>query len=235
MPFRHAFRRRPQRGDPPVLMAERTAKPRRQIFAETGRQRRGGARSQIADRLQPGARQRHHRLRGQDERRGRQPRDRLRIASGGHDAAAPEPGDGMRGLRRAGDGTATMQPRSGHPVGDERKQAGLAAEEMSAAGDVEHQPVRGIERHQRRETLAIGRKPGQEPLVLLGLGGQGGQVRDAGARIGQGQAARQAQSDGTAVAFGQFEGPLLARDEDHRRLSRRGVVGCPDRPLAPAP
>jgi len=55
---------------------------------------------------------------------------------------------------RAGDGGADGKALRGQDVAHPPHHRGLAAEQMGAAGNVQKQAVRGIQRHQRRKAVA---------------------------------------------------------------------------------
>ena len=61
---------------------------------------------------------------------------------------------GARADRGAGDRGADGKAPPRQRAAYDPQQRGLAAEQMGAAGDVEEQPMRRIERHQRREAVA---------------------------------------------------------------------------------
>ena len=71
------------------------------------------------------------------------------------------------------------------------QQRRLAAEQMGAAGDVEEQPVRRIERHQRREAVA----PVGDVLQRLAVGGFIGVVHGEFGTDGAGIGERQADGE----------------------------------------
>ncbi len=85
---------------------------------------------------------------------------------------------------------------------------------MDTAGDVEKQAVRGIQRHQRRETVA----PTGNGVQRLGIGGLIGiehlQVRTDGAGIGERQADLEAEGCGRVVEGGNLQGVVLFGDDD---------------------
>ena len=101
--------------------------------------------------------------------------------------------------RIAGDAGGGRNPLRGEALQailDERR---LAVEEMRDAGNVEHQPVGAIERGERRKAGAPVAEPLQEPRLFRGRrldGDEGGKAR---ARIGEREAAAQAQPRGFGV------------------------------------
>ena len=100
--------------------------------------------------------------------------------------AGADRGGGDRGA----DGKTLPRQRAAHDL----QQRGLAAEQMGAAGDVEKQPMRRIERHQRREAVA----PVGDVVQRLAVGGLVGvEHRQFGtdrAGIGERQADRRGRS-----------------------------------------
>ena len=85
---------------------------------------------------------------------------------------------------------------------------------MGAAGDVEKQPVRRIERHKRREAVA----PVGDVAERLGIGGFIGvehrQVRTDGAGIGERQADLEAEMRGSIVESKNLQRVVLPGDDD---------------------
>ena len=61
----------------------------------------------------------------------------------------------------------TAKPCRGQGAAHHLHHRGLAAEQMGAAGDVEKQAMRGIQRHQRREAVA----PVGDGIQRPGIGG----------------------------------------------------------------
>ena len=104
-------------------------------------------------------------------------------------------------------------------------QLGLAAEQMRAAGDVEEQAVWGIQRHQRRETVA----PVGDGVQRLGIGGLIGvehlHVRTDRARVGQRQADLKAEMSRGIIQRGNLQRVVLLCDDNAWLVaSRRGAV-----------
>ncbi len=71
-----------------------------------------------------------------------------------------------RAHRGAGDGGANGKALRTQYATHHPHQRGLAAEQMGAAGDIEKQAVRGIQRYQRREAVA----PVGDVIQRLGVG-----------------------------------------------------------------
>ncbi len=91
---------------------------------------------------------------------------------------------------------------------------GLAAEQMHAAGDVEKQAVRGIERHQRSETVA----PRRNGVQRVGIRGLVGIVHlhlgADGAGTGERQAGIEAETRGRVVERKDLQRVVLLRNDD---------------------
>ena len=123
----------------------------------------------------------------------------------------------------------TAKPRRVSAPPDDLQQRALAAEQMGAAGDVEIEPVRRIERHQRREAVA----PVGDVIERLAIGGlvgiEHGQFGADGAGIGERQANREAGFDGEIVERVDLDGILLFDDDDAGRFIQRAAA---DRKLA---
>ena len=84
-----------------------------------------------------------------------------------------------------------------------RAERRLAAEQMAAAGDVEHQAVRRIEGDGRRIALAGGGQPQQQAIVGAGIGLHHVEIRNPRPGIGQRQAGAEAQPRGLAAGGAQ--------------------------------
>ncbi len=101
------------------------------------------------------------------EREHRQRFYRLGLAAIRHDLAGDMTRHGARADRcarnRGADGKTLPGQRAAHHL----HQHGLAAEQMGAAGNVEKQAMRRIQRHQRRKTVA----PGGDVAQRFGVGG----------------------------------------------------------------
>ena len=123
--------------------------------------------SDIADGFQAGAAQARDDGRIGAERGYRQRPDRIGFLALADDAAMDMTGQRPRADGGAGDGGADRKTLRGQHVAHQPHHRGLAAEQMHAAGDVEKQAVRGIERHQRREAVA----PIGDGVQRVGVGG----------------------------------------------------------------
>ena len=121
----------------------------------------------IADGFQPGAAQAAiDRIIGA-EREHRQRPDRIGFLAVTDDAAMDMTTHRPRAHRGAGDRGADGKTLHGQRVAHPPHHRGLAAEQMGAAGDVEKQAMRSIERHQRREAVA----PVGDVIQRPGVGG----------------------------------------------------------------
>ena len=110
--------------------------------------------SHIADGFQTGTAQaRDHGGIGA-ERGYRQRPDRIGLLAFANDAAMDMTGQRPRAHGGAGDGGTDRKTLRGQHVAHQPHHRGLAAEQMHAAGDVEKQAVRRIERHQRGKAVA---------------------------------------------------------------------------------
>jgi hypothetical protein len=83
---------------------------------ETGGERGARPHGQVAQRLQPGAGERHHALAVDVEGGDRQAVHRMRLAPAGHDVDVAEAGERAGGLRRAGDRGAGLDAGLLQPV-----------------------------------------------------------------------------------------------------------------------
>jgi hypothetical protein len=94
------------------------------------------------------------------------------------------------------------------------QQCGFAAEQMRATGDVEKQPMRRIERHQRREAVA----PVGDVIQQFGVGGLIGvehlQMRANRPRIGQRQTDLEAEIGGGIIQRVDLQHVVLLGDDD---------------------
>jgi hypothetical protein len=176
----------------------------------------------IADGFQPGAAQASGYRAVGAERRHRQRPDRIGFLAFTDDVAMDMTRHRPRAHGSAGDGGADGKALRGQDVAHQPHHRGLATEQMDTAGDVEKQAMRGIQRHQRRETVA----PRRNGVQRLGVGGFIGiedlQLRTDGAGIGQRQANIQAEMGCGVIQRGNLQRIVLLGD-DNARISRRGV------------
>ena len=109
---------------------------------------------------------------------------------------------------------------------------GLAAEQMRAAGDVEKQAMRQIQRHQRRETVApVGDVVDQHLRIRGRIGVEHLDVRTDRAGIGERQADFEAEFGGGIVQRGNLQRVVLLGDDD---AGLRRLAGAPLRANAGA-
>ena len=94
----------------------------------------------------------------------------------------------------------------------------FAAEEMGAAGNIQHQAMRRIERHQWRPAIAEIGQPFETGRIGRHIERRDAQVRHAGTRIGQHQARRQPQREGALIDRDKTQSALLLVDDSERRL-----------------
>ena len=125
-----------------------------------------------------------------------------------------------RADRSAGNRRADGKALPGQRVAQHLHQFGLAAEQMRAAGDVEEQAVRGIQRHQRREAVApVG--DGVQRLRIRGLVGiEHLYVRADRAGIGQRQADLKSETGRGIVQRGNLQRVVLLCDDDTGLVAR---------------
>ena len=168
----------------------------------------------IADGFQPGAAQAGGDRIAGAERGHRQRPDRIGFLAIANDAAMDMAGHRPRADRGAGDGGADGKALRGQRVAHQPHHRGLAAEQMHAAGDVEKQAMRGIQRHQRREAVA----PVGDGIQRVRVGGFIGiehlQLRTDGAGVGERQADLKAEARGRVVERKNLQRVVLLGDDD---------------------
>jgi hypothetical protein len=173
---------------------EISAEPRRNFMTRAG--------SHIADGFQPGAAQAAGDGIVGAEREHRQRFDRSGFPTTADDLARGIPRHRARADRCARNCRTDGKAVSRQVITDHLHQRGLAAEQMGAAGDIEKQAVRGIERYQRREAVA----PVGDIVQRLGIGHFIGiehlQLRTDRAGIGQWQAHLEAEMRGGIIQRG---------------------------------
>ena len=172
------------------------------------------ARGDIANGFQPGAAQAAGDGDIGAERRDRQRADGLGLLAIGNDFAGDMTRHGARADRGAGNRGADDKTLPGQRAAQHLQQRALAAEQMGAAGDVEIQPMRGIERHQRREAIA----PVGDIAKRLGVGDRIGiehrQFRTDGAGIGERQADLEAETRRGIIERIDLQRVVLFGDDD---------------------
>ncbi len=107
---------------------------------------------------------------------------------------------------------------------------GLAAKQMGAAGDIQKQAMRRIERDQRRETVAPVGDVAERPGVGRLIGVEHCQMRTDGAGIGERQADGKAVMRGSIVERIDLKRVVLPGNDDARhfiwRIIRHVVRAC---------
>ena len=86
---------------------------------------------------------------------------------------------------RVGDRRLNVEPLRIEPINKIATEQCFSAEEMRAAGDIEHETVGRIEPDQRRITIAPIGDGEQQTLVGIGIGVHAAKTRIHGARIGK--------------------------------------------------
>ena len=118
----------------------------------------------------------------------------------------------------------TAKPRRRQRAAHDLQQRAFAAEQMGAAGDVEIEPMRRIERHQRRKAVA----PVGDVIERLAVGDLVGvEHRQLGADragIGERQADREAGAHGQIVERVNQNGVVLLGDDDAGCFIQRVAV-----------
>ena len=189
------------------------------------------ARGDIADGLQPRAAQAAGDGVIGAEGKYRKRADRLGLLAIGHDGAGRAARQRPRADRGACDGRADGKTLPGQRARELSQQRRLAAEQMGAAGDVEEQPMRRIERHQRREAVA----PVGDIFQRLAIGGLVGvidrQFGTNGAGIGERQADGETGTGSRFVDGIEHQRVVLFRDDDARKfiqpvVCRRALFYC---------
>ena len=183
-----------------------SAEPRRDFVA--------AARGDVADSFQAGAAQAAGDGVTGAERGNRQRTDGFRLLAIGNDLSGSLPRQRAgtdRGARdRGADGKAAPAQRAAYDL----QQRALAAEQVGAAGDIEIEAVRQIERHQWGEAVA----PVGDVFERLAVGDFVGvehrQFRADRAGIGERQADREAGADGEIVEGVDQDGVVLLGDDD---------------------
>ncbi len=106
----------------------------------------------------------------------------------------------------------------------------LATEQMGATGDVEDQPMRFVERRQRRIALATRRQTRQDLGVRRTVDFRHGELRQPRPRIRQRQASDKPLTQGGGIERAESLGVLLLFDQRERRfVIRRGA--CSPQPF----
>ena len=162
---------RQTRRDRFILAAERLIDAAHELRAEARRKRRARTVEYISDVFESDLRERFDRFRSKSQCGEGKRRDRASCFAHGYDAISAEPCHRPRTSHRIGDRDArliTLRLKPPRQIGRER---GLAAEQMRAAGNVEHQPVGRLEPDQRCVAVApVGdRFEQREVRMLVGI------------------------------------------------------------------
>ena len=180
-----------------------------------------GARGDVADGFQSGAMKPAGDGVFRAECCDRQRADGFGLLAVGNDFSRNMPRQGAGADRGPRDISADGKTPPGQRAAHGLQQRRLAAEQMGAAGDVEEQPVRRIERHQRREAIA----PVGDIVQRLAVGGLVGiehrQFRADGAGIGQRQADRKARMRGQVIEGINLQRVVLFGDDNAGSVTRR--------------
>ena len=197
---------------------------RRLARAEAPLERRPRDRRDGTHRLQAEAAEKQEPLLRQAQRLDRQRGHPAGRICAGDLAPAAMPGEREGEPRRAGKPGRDGETRGTEPfeaVGDEPR---LAAEEMVAAGRIDHQSVRPVDGDHRR----IAHRPARQRLQEIGIGLPvrlfDAQGRTGRPRIGQRLADRGTRPEGGIVGSGDAGALGAVLDQDQRPVSRRGAV-----------
>ena len=194
------------------MRREGGAEPRGDLVARAG--------GDVADGLQTGAAQAVDDCLIRAERGDRQRADGFRLLTVGDDAAMDMPCHGARTDRGRGDRRTDDKTLQGQGIAQQSEQRGLAAEQMGAAGDVEKEPMRGIERHQRREAIAPVGDVVQCLSIRRFIGVVHLQMRTDGAGIGERHADRKVLARGGIVERVDLQRVVLLDDDDAGSIAR---------------
>ena len=144
----------PARRDRSVESARRAVEGNEKRGAEAGGERRARAVHEIADALEPHAHESDGDIRREGEGDDGERSYAHCILAGGHDAPRPEPRESARCVGSPRNGAHCADPRPLEIADDFREERPLAAREMRAARDVEHEAVGEIDGDDRREAVA---------------------------------------------------------------------------------
>ncbi len=222
-------------------VAEQAAQRGRGVGAEPRGDIRHWARREVADRLEPGADERGRRLAVEFERSDGQAADRGGLVRGGACLITREGAGGVGG------GAKRMAQRHAEPGQapiDIVDQSCLAIEQMGTAGDVEDQPVGGIERDERGVARTALGEPVEPGMIENGIVRHDGKVGHLRPRVGERHADAKPERlrAGIDACEAQRTALLLGKDEGEvRRLRHRAgepLGGQPreeQRQIAPRP
>jgi hypothetical protein len=138
------------------------------------------------------------------------------LLAGAEARRAPGRADGI------GDGGAVMDAEEAHVPVEIGEHARFTAPQMRAAGDIQHQAIDAVSRHQRREA----RRPIGKALEIRRIGirveRDDDDMRRPGTRIGDRHAALQPERPGGRVQRLDLQAIADLRRQDERPLSRSG-------------
>ena len=205
--------RREARRNGAALPSAKRVETAHHLGAEARGDRRARAQRDVADAPQAGAAEIGDRLFVEPERGERQvvkdfgegPVAEARR----RDAPVGKPRQRPGRARRVGDAQSDVEPLGGEARFDLVGHFRFAAEQMGDAGDIEHQPVRAVERDERGEPRAPVGEAAEQPRLFLGRGFDGDEIGAARARVGERQAGRKAEAGGQPI---DADEPLRAVD-----------------------
>ena len=168
------------------------------------------------------------------ERRDRQFGDRLRLAPIRNDAARAVMRQRPGGAGSGSDGAAhfkTLTRETAEEIGEERRLAIVIVatrEEMRAAGNIEEQAMRRIERDERRIAVAPVGELFEKRMVGRLVGLLNAQIGNSAARIGEAHAQADSSPLGILVDRDDAQRVLDLCDDGERRLSEEFSGGAPE-------
>ena len=225
----HVGRRLEPGRDRPLGRAQRLVQPARAGRRRTGpRAAPGEAPTRSPMRFNPARPSAAHRPRDRAEgRRSGSPSRAGRTAAGRDPRFGAEPGHRPGCPRGVGEAGADAHPWAASRDDRSARERRLAAEQMRAAGDVEHKPVRRIEPDQRRVAVAPVGDAREQPGVGGEVGGHDGEAGNPGLRLGDSEAGDEPEALRRPVD----------RDQAQRALDRepRSPAGMVSRQSDPLP
>lgn len=205
------------------------------IAAETGNQRLARTVGQIGDGDKAGTLQGEDRLLLKPQGADGQRAHGMGLGAGRTDAPLGKAGKGPGGIGGAGNGRAQGEAHGSDAAGHVIAQNLLAAEEMGAAGNVEHETVRPIEADQGGVAITPVSQMIKQHAISRRIVVHGDQGRHADAGIGQGQTRHQAVVQAPLIDMGEAEGIVDPAQDDERQISWPGAKGRPSPALPMQP
>jgi hypothetical protein len=147
--------KRPARRQRRFRLAEDPPQLQRHRLAETRREGEARPVGKVTDGLEPGARNRDAVVLIEFKCSNREGTNGEAFLARRHDGDAPMASQGAGGVRRPRDHRPNMKACPLQSLAEASAQLGLAAKQVIASGNVEQQPVRCIDHHDRREPVAI--------------------------------------------------------------------------------